>query len=73
MAAHEGTRRIKAVGRTMLLGGAASAVTLVVCLALFRTSSIVMNLLPFMLVLIPLGVALWIGGWVVEGFLARPS
>ena len=72
MAAHEGARRIKAVGRTMLLGGAASSVTFVVCLALFRASSIVMNLLPFMLLLIPVGVALWIGGWVVEGFLARP-
>ena len=70
MAAYEGARRIKAVGRTMLLGGLASALILVVCSTLFGGVPLFTNLLPFMLLLIPWGVALCISAWIVEGFLA---
>jgi hypothetical protein len=73
MAAGEGARRIKLVGRALTLGGLGSAVILAGALWMGVVQGVsvqpVMFLLPLMLPVTFLGGVLWIAGWVLEGFL----
>ena len=76
MAAHEGIRRIKVLGRLFVLGGIGSAVILGGSLLLgafgrVEPSASSVVLLPLTVPLILVGGALWILAWVLEGFLSR--
>jgi hypothetical protein len=73
MAASEGARRIKLIGRALTFGGLGSAIILAGTLWLGVVQGVsvqpVMFLLPLMLPVTFLGGVLWIAGWVLEGFL----
>jgi hypothetical protein len=73
MAADEGVRRVKLLGRTMTIGGIGSAVILFAFFTILRGSNFGINLLPLVVVLGLIGGALWILGWVLEGFLGSPE
>ncbi len=69
MAANEGVKRIKTIGRTLVLGGAVSALVLAVCMEVLRVYSLAATpLLPLVFFLLLAGGMIWVGGWVLEGF-----
>jgi len=69
MAANEGVRRIKMIGRTLAISSLASAVVLAVCMKALKVSSLgATPLLPFIFLLLAAGGVFWVGGWVLEGF-----
>ena len=70
MVANEGARRIKTIGKTLALGGLASAVVLAVCMKALKVPSLSATpLLPFIFLILVAGGVFWVGGWVLEGFL----
>jgi len=81
MASAEGAMRIKRVGKTLLLGGLASfvlgvfeAILLGKQGALPGFQGLALLLLGYFGILpMVVGGCLWIGGWIVEGFLSPPS
>jgi hypothetical protein len=75
MVANEGVRRLKLLGRLLFLGGFGSAMILggafLLGLRVIRPVPLLPPmLLPFTFPLMLLGGVLWVGGWVLEGFLA---
>jgi len=62
MAADEGVRRVKLLGRTMAVGGLGSAAILLVCYEILRGSFFGISFLPLMIGLGLIGGALWIQG-----------
>jgi hypothetical protein len=76
MAAYEGIRRIKMLGKLFVFGGIGSAVILggsLVVTGFTRVPLIASPgiLLPLTIPMILLGGALWILGWILEGFFIR--
>ncbi len=71
MVANEGVRRLRALGKLLLLGGFGSAIILAGSLYLLPSQVLPLILLVYTVPLMLLGAAIWIGAWVLEGFLAR--
>jgi hypothetical protein len=74
MAADEGVRRLKLLGKLFFFGGCGSAIILLSSMMIavaLHTPIWVPSLLPLTFPIIAAGIVLWILGWVLEGFLTR--
>jgi hypothetical protein len=74
MAAIEGVRRIKGLGKWIIIIGSIAAVVLWVVAMLFYQPKInpVAQLIAFLLPPLILGGLIWIFGWIIEGFTMEP-
>jgi len=62
MVVNEGARRIKTIGKTLALGGLASAVVLAACMKVLKVASLSATpLLPFIFLILVAGGVFWVG------------
>jgi hypothetical protein len=65
MAIHQGARRIKLVGKSLMIFG---SLALLFLWGAPRSQSLSLTLLPFVV-----GGVIWVIGWIVDGFSGQPD